>query len=184
MLAMKLLATVAMLASAHCAVFAHEGGVKENWQSHPKLYDANNRFVGVVVDAPGGDVSDGGVVMNIDGAPVFVGVALEKAPDETQSASKLLWSGVRPSYSGTNCSGTPYIPYTLGPLRPAAIERKGAKAILLVAKDAPSQYVSVGSQDYGTDCGNFVEQGGAPAWVVSDSIDLTARFPEPLHLGR
>jgi hypothetical protein len=180
----QMLTTVAVLATASGAALAHVWDAGERQGNIPKLYDANNGLVGIVIDAPGGAVSDGGVIMNVKGAPVFVSFALEKAPDGSQSASKLRWSGVSPSYSGANCTGTPYIPYALGPLRPAAIERKGAKAILHVAKDERSQYVSIRSQDYGNDCGNFVERGDFPAWVVGQSLDLTARFPEPLHVGR
>ncbi|WP_125469821.1 hypothetical protein [Caballeronia telluris] len=130
-----------------------------------------------------GNVSDGGVIMNIKGAPVFVGFARIKTPDESQSACDLKWSGVTPSYSGRGCTGTPYIPYALGPLRPAVIERKGAKAVLRVAKDEPSQSISVGSRDYSGDCGDFVSGVTEVEWLIGESLDLTDAYPEPLHIG-
>ncbi|MDR5739201.1 MULTISPECIES: hypothetical protein [unclassified Caballeronia] len=174
---------MALLAAMASVTSADESQPHKRRHSLPKLYDNNGKLVGVIADGPKGDVSDGGVIMNINGAPVFVGFALEKAADGSQSATRLRWSGVTPAYSGAACTGTPYIPYVLGPLRPAAIERKDGKAVLYVAKDEPSTVVAVRSIDYSGRCVDYVDETGQPEWAVGDSLGLTDVYPEPLHVG-
>lgn len=178
---------IALFAASASGAFAHGAG-DEGWHDHTaKLYDARGRLVGTVMDSPmqasSSDlVSDGGVIMDVKGAPVFVGFARLKTPDGAQSANAWVWSGVRPAYSGTDCTGTPYIWNALGPLRPAVIERKGGKAVLYVAKDQPSQYESVGSQAHSVGCEGFFDETH-PVWLIGDSVNLSDEYPEPLTIG-
>ncbi|MFM0049277.1 hypothetical protein [Caballeronia grimmiae] len=171
-----------ILASAS-VVLAHNWPGDQRREHVPKLYDANGKLVGDVVDGPKGGDSDGGVLMDVNGAPVFVGFALAKAADGSKSASKLIWSGVEPAYSEKGCTGTSYIPYALGSLRPAAIERKGSKATLLVAKDESSRIIVVRSRSYSGSCSDYYGDAGLAQWAVGDSINLTDSYPEPLRIG-
>jgi hypothetical protein len=177
----KAVAAAFILASVS-AVLAHdwEGQRREHV---PKLYAANGKLVGDVVDGPKGIESDGGVLMNVNGAPVFVGFVLAKAADGSRSATKLIWSSVEPAYSEKGCNGTPYIPYVLGSLRPAAIERKGSKATLLVAKDESSRMTVVRSYSGFGSCGDYYDDAPLVMWAVGDSMNLTDTYPEPLHIG-
>ncbi|MEZ2354726.1 hypothetical protein [Caballeronia sp. RCC_10] len=180
-------AIVIAVFAASASAFAHGAG-DEGWHQHSaKLYDARGRLVGTVVDAPmqasSSDlVSDGGVIMNVKGAAVFVGVTRLKTPDGAQSANAFMWSGARPAYSGAGCTGTRYVWIALGPLRPAVIERKGGKAVLYVAKDQPSQYESIGSQGRPAGCEPFFGESFL-VWPIGDSLNLSDEFPEPLTVG-
>ncbi|MFM0139232.1 hypothetical protein [Caballeronia grimmiae] len=178
---------IAVFAASVSGAFAHGAG-DEGWHQHSaKLYDARGRLVGTVVDAPMQAssydfVSEGGVIMNVKGAAVFVGVTRLKTPDGAQSANSFMWSGARPAYSGAGCTGTRYVWIVLGLLRPAVIERKGGKAVLYVAKDQPSQYESIGSQGRPAGCEPFFGESFL-VWPIGDSLNLSDEFPEPLTVG-
>ncbi|MFM0140472.1 hypothetical protein [Caballeronia grimmiae] len=81
---------IVMLVATGSTAFAQQWGGHQRRDHEPKLYDANGKFVGVVVDAPMGDGSDGGVLMDVNGAAVMVGFALEKGADGSQSATRLI----------------------------------------------------------------------------------------------
>lgn len=78
-----------------------------------------------------------------------------------------------------------------GPLRPAAIVRKGPKATLYVASSGPKQTLTLPSRGgytagavYGNpdvDCSEYGLE--VPAWKVGNTFDLTQHYPEPLRIG-
>jgi len=178
---------IAVFGTSASGAFAH-GARDERWHHYTaKLYDARGRLAGTVVDSPMQAssydlVSEGGVIMNVKGAAVFVGVTRLATPDGAQSANAWMWSGARPAYSGNDCTGTPYVRIALGPLRPAVIERKGGKAVLYVAKDQSSQYESIGSQGRLAGCEPFFGESFL-VWPIGDSLNLSDEFPEPLTVG-
>ncbi|WP_244847129.1 hypothetical protein [Caballeronia sp. SL2Y3] len=179
---------IAMFAASASVALAEGPGYRGRHDHTARLYDARGRLVGTVVDASmqsssSDFVSDGGVIMDVKGAPVFVGFSRRQKADGVRSANAWIWSANRPAYSSPRCTGTPYIAFTLGPLRPAAIERKGGKAVLYVAKDQPEQYENVGSQAHPDGCEDFFAGPARPVWLIGDSINLSDEYPEPLTIG-
>jgi hypothetical protein len=148
-----------------------------------KLIDANGKLVGKLVyfDAYGA-LTEGGVVLSIQGALVYAGIH-RITTLFVESASQLQWSGVHPQFSGPNCSGTVYIPSATGPLRPTAIVRNGATATLYVASGAPTQMVTVRSEDASLGCSPYDSPSQSSAWTVESTFDLTQHYPEPLRVG-
>lgn len=121
--------------------------------------------------------------MDVKGAPVFVGFNRPEKLDGTRSANTRIWSANQPAYSGQRCTGTPYIAFTLGRLRPAAIGRKDGKAVLYVAKDQLQQYENIGSQAHPDGCEGFFATTTRAVWLIGDSINLSDEYPEPLTIG-
>jgi hypothetical protein len=150
-----------------------------------KLFDANGKFVGKVVYSMS-SASAGGVILDIHGALVYAGISRITGPTGSESATQLQWTGLPAAYSGPNCSGTVYIPYAAGPLRPASIIRSGATAMLHVASGAPSQYVTVRSEEVygGGPCTDSYQPYQSLVWTVESTFDLTQNYPEPLRIGR
>ncbi|SAL75332.1 hypothetical protein AWB67_04743 [Caballeronia terrestris] len=164
-----------------------------------KLLDANGRVVGKLVYfdyggyiTPYERLAQGGVILNIQGVLAYASVVRSNPADESVRALK--WYGNPGYFSGPNCSGEVYVLLSaFGPLRPAAIVRKGPKATLYVASSKPRETVTLRSGGGYTpsgyinpdiDCNDYGGQTTEiKAWKIGSTFDLTQHYPEPLRIG-
>jgi hypothetical protein len=164
----------------------HERGERDGRHDEhglvPKLYDARGKLVGeVVIDSTFN--GQGAVVLNVNGAVVHVRLSrLSKGFGFPESATQMIWyDDPALAYDGPNCTGAPNV-FPDSVLRPSAIVREGAKVTLLIGAEGPAENHTILSRSFLGQCvGNdpYVE----PAWRVESTVDLTAKYPEPLRVG-
>ena len=148
----------------------------------PKLYDARGRFVGeVVIDSTFN--GQGAVVLNVNGAVVHARLRrLSQGFGFPESATQMVWyEDPSLDYDGPNCTGAPDV-FPDSVLRPSAIVREGAKVTLLIGAEGPAENHTILSRSTLGQCvgtGPYV----SPAWRVESTVDLTAKYPEPLRVG-
>jgi len=150
-----------------------------------QVFDASGKAVGAFKYVAG---AGSGVLMTVNGAPVFVPVLRRQVAgtgnQTIYSATDFVWGRYFINqFCSTDCSGFPLISERTGP-RPSFTLRRGTEVTVYVAPTTNSQFLGVSSYLLGTDgqCQRYTTPVTRAGWPIESSYVITNDHPEPLSI--
>ncbi|MDR5748796.1 hypothetical protein QCE73_37070 [Caballeronia sp. LZ029] len=147
----------------------------------PKVYDAQGKYVGLLVGSASGD----GVYLTINGAATFVGI--NRVSDNTTASATQFqwWGGNFAAYASSDCSGPAIIQSYDALGRPSTAVRVGTDVVLYVAGGADSTTLQARSQRVPRNldvlCASLDVQFDR-VFATEATYPLSQEYPEPLTI--